>query len=695
MTTDRRTFLQMLAAGAAGATIPESIARAVAIPANTRTGTIKDVEHIVILMQENRSFDHYFGTMKGVRGFGDPRAAKLANGKSVFHQPAGVGELLPFRPAEPNLGLTFIEDTAHNWSDQHDAWNNGKYDGWVAAKGTTTMAHLERKDLPFHYALADAFTICDAYHCSLLGPTDPNRYHLWTGWVGNDGKGGGPVLNNAEAGYSWSTYPEKLQKAGISWKIYQDAGLGLDGPNFYGYTSDPYIGNYGDTALLYFKQYQNAKPGHPLYDKARTGTEINKKGGLFDVLIHDIKTNNLPQVSWVVAPEAYSEHGNWPSGYGAWYISQVLDALTSNPAIWSKTVFILNYDENDGLFDHMVPPTPPTSAANGKSTVDTTLEVFPGNADFQAGPIGLGFRVPMIIASPWSKGGWVSSEVFDHTSVLQFLEKRFADVPGVVEHNITPWRRAVTGDLTACFNFATPNVRPAPLPATKAYKPKDDQRHPDYKPVPPVNQKVPVQEPGMRFARPVPYELHVDETVDLGKGKVTLTFTNTGKSTAVFQVRSSNILTGPWTYTVGPHKSVSDSWDLTADAPTGYDLSVYGPNGFFREFKGSLIGKKTNLKVVPTYQPAAETITLAITNKGTQTAQVTITNVYTGDVVGTSVLPGKSFTELFHLKSLYGWYDLIVRVTGDGSFLQHIAGHLETGKNSATDPALGGVGRAP
>jgi phospholipase C len=684
----------MLAAGAASATIPESIARAVAIPAATRTGTIRDVEHIVILMQENRSFDHYFGTMRGVRGFGDPRAVKLPSGKSVFHQPNGAGELLPFRPQEPSLALTFIEDLAHNWSDQHDAWNNGMNDGWVAAKGTTTMAHLARRDLPFHYALADAFTICDAYHCSLLGPTDPNRYHLWTGWVGNDGKGGGPVLNNAEAGYSWSTYPEKLQRAGISWKIYQDAGLGLDGPNFYGYTSDPYIGNYGDNSLLYFKQYQNAKPGNPLYDRARTGTNINRSGGLFDTLIHDIRTNSLPQVSWVVAPEAYSEHGNWPSGYGAWYISQVLDALTSRPEIWSKTVLFLNYDENDGLFDHMVPPTPPTSRANGLSTVDTTLEVFPGNKDFQPGPIGMGFRVPMIVASPWSKGGWVSSEVFDHTSVIRFIEKRFAHIPELVEHNITPWRRAVAGDLTACFNFATPQGKPAPMPSTRAYVPKDDQRHPDYKPVPPANQRVPAQEPGMRFARPVPYELHVEDSIDFKKGAIALTFGNTGKAAAVFQVRSGNIPTGPWTYTVSAKKSVSDTWKLTANKLTEYDLSVYGPNGFFRQYKGSLAGKQSDLKVVSSYQPAVETITVAITNMGGQPLQVSVTNVYTGDIVKERLQPGKSITWPFHLKSLYGWYDLVVRA-GDGSFVRHIAGHLENGKDSATDPALGGVGRAP
>jgi phospholipase C len=159
-------------------------------------------------MQENRAFDHYFGTLRGVRGYGDPRAVVLPSGKPVWYQPDGNGYVLPFRPTAANLGLQFLEDTPHGWTDTHAAWNGGKYDQWVPNKGRTTMAHLARRDNPFHYALADAFTICDAYHCSLLGPTDPNRYHMWTGWVGNEGPGGGPVINNAEAGYDWSTYPD-------------------------------------------------------------------------------------------------------------------------------------------------------------------------------------------------------------------------------------------------------------------------------------------------------------------------------------------------------------------------------------------------------------------------------------------------------------------------------------------------------
>src|SRR5215475_12248923 len=275
--TNRRDFLRAaLSATAAGATLafPPVIRRALAIPANDRTGTIADVEHVVILMQENRSFDHYFGTLRGVRGFGDPRAVVLPSGNPVFYQPKSTGYELPFHPNAQNLGLQFIQDLPHGWTDTHAAWNDAKYDKWVPSKGMTTMAYLTRNDIPYYFALADAFTVCDAYYCSFMGATDPNRYHMWTGWVGNDGAGGGPVIDNSEAGYDWSTYPERLQKAGISWKIYQDVGDGLDAPDYWGWTGDPYIGNYGDNSLLYFHQYQNAAPGSALYQGARQATDI-------------------------------------------------------------------------------------------------------------------------------------------------------------------------------------------------------------------------------------------------------------------------------------------------------------------------------------------------------------------------------------------------------------------------------------
>ncbi|MGW9432558.1 alkaline phosphatase family protein, partial [Streptomyces decoyicus] len=307
---NRRRFLQIAGASAGVSALSSSIARAAAIPAKRRSGSINDIEHVVVLMQENRSFDHYFGSMKGVRGFGDPRPLVLESGKPVWHQQDGDKEVLPYHPDAEDLGMQFIEGLDHDWAGGHKAWNNGKYDNWIPAKTAGTMAHLTRKDIPFHYALADAFTVCDAYHCSFMGATDPNRYYMYTGHVGNDGSGGGPVLGNEELGYSWTTYPERLEKAGISWKFYQDIGDGLDANGKWGWIEDAYRGNYGDNSLLFFNQYRNAKPGDPLFDKARTGTNVKQGDGYFDRLKADVKAGKLPQVSWVAAPEAISEHPN-------------------------------------------------------------------------------------------------------------------------------------------------------------------------------------------------------------------------------------------------------------------------------------------------------------------------------------------------------------------------------------------------
>jgi phospholipase C len=678
----RRRFLQLLGSTTLASLLPASIARALEVPANRRTGTLEDVEHIIVLMQENRSFDHYFGALKGVRGFGDPRPVNLASGRSVWHQPDGDRYVLPFRPTAPDLGLQFLEDLAHDWTSTHAAWNAGQYDQWVSSKGTTTMAYLTREDIPFHYALADAFTACDAYHCSVLGPTDPNRYYMWTGWVGNDGVGGGPVIDNAEAGYDWSTYPQALQQAGISWKVYQDAGTSLDAAGSWGWTDDAYIGNYGDNSLLYFNAYRHAEPGSPLYQGARTGTNISAGGTLFDELRRDVLAGTLPQVSWIAAPEAYSEHPNWPANYGAWYIAQVLDVLTSRPEVFGKTALFVTYDENDGFFDHAVPPCVPPSEAQGQSTVATTHEMFPGTLVYPAGPYGLGPRVPMIVVSPWSKGGWVCSEVFDHTSILRFIERRF----GVPAPNITPWRRAVCGDLTSAFDFTKPDGMHEPLPATHAYAPQDALRHPDYAPMPPSQATFPAQEPGVKPARALPYELQAHGRWE--RGTLRIDFQNTGHAGACFHVRADDAAHGPWYYTVEADKSLSDTWP----AQGAYALHVYGPNGFMRTFKGDGSVHKTSLQVACRYMREQGDIVLTLVNEGHDYCSVSVRNQYNGESIAYLLKPGEHVQKQWRLGDSHGWYDLIVSADAQAGFVRRLAGYVETGAPGVTDPAIGRIG---
>jgi phospholipase C len=387
-------------------------------------GSIDDIEHIVILMQENRSFDHSYGTMPGVRGYDDPTAIKLPNGDLVYYQPDpshAQGYLSPFYYDPSKTSSQATPGTDHTWPTQHQAWDNGKMDQWIAAKGPYTMGYFKQQDIQFHWALAESFTICDNYHCSVLGPTNPNRLYMWTGMIDPNGTGGGPIIDNSPAYnniiLSWRTYPELLEKAGISWRVYQEED------------------NYDDNALAWFKQYGYAPSTSPLYQNGM----IKQPAGTFE---NDAFNDRLPQVSWIVAPTAQTEHPDYFPAAGAEYIAQKLDAIASNPRVWAKTAFILCYDENDGMFDHVPPPTAPAGTA--AEFVDDL-------------PIGLGFRTPTTIVSPWTAGGFVCSDVFDHGSLIRFIEARF----GVFEPNISAWRRQTCGDLTSAFRFG---ARPACYP---------------------------------------------------------------------------------------------------------------------------------------------------------------------------------------------------------------------------------------
>ena len=662
---DRRRFLQLTGAAgtaAAASMLTDSVARAAAIPAHREHGSLRDVEHIVVLMQENRSFDHYLGTLRGVRGFGDPHPAVLPDGKPVWNQDG----VLPFRPDHDDLGLAFVQDLVHGWNDGHDAFNGGHYDRWLPAKTSTTMAHLRRDDIPFHHALADAFTVCDSYHCSFVGSTDPNRYYLWTGWTGNDGRGQGPVLDNSEAGYAWTTYPERLERAGVSWRVYQDEGAGLDAAGSWGWGEDPYIGNYGDNSLLYFDNYRNAEPGDALYEKARRGTNISKGGSLFDELRADVRNKRLPKVSWIAAPEAFTEHPNWPANYGAWYVSQVLDALTSDPDVWSKTALLITYDENDGFFDHVVPPYPAGGDLAGSSTVPTTNEIYSAGGTFVPGAYGLGQRVPMLVVSPWSTGGFVCSETFDHTSVIRLIESRF----GVREPNITPWRRAVCGDLTSAFDFSRTHPKAPKLPDTAAYAPPDRERHDDYVPVPPAVGALPRQERGVRPSRALGYRVEVAAAVS--ERGLAVTIRNAGRLGVALQARSR---TGdePQSFTVG----AKDSLAATLPASGHYDTSLHGPNGFFRRFAGDTTHTDLEAHLVT----HGENVEIELRSRGTAT--VYVRDAYTGRTRTTKV-HGRS---TLRIGTEHGWYDLTV--TGAGGFERQFAGRVETGRASISDPQLG------
>ena len=674
MSVTRRKFIAT-SAGAVAAGIAASQLNPEKARAGT-TGTLTDAKHIVILMQENRSFDHYFGTLRGVRGFGDRSGIQLPGGYSVFNQPNGSGRHYPWQfsktqpagGADPERLAQCNGDLSHGWSDQHGAWNGGKLDNWVAAKGNVrALGHLVRDDIPFHYALADNWTINDAYFCSILSATGPNRTYHWSGQIDPGGVAGGPAYDGGdESGLRWQTYAEALEAAGVSWKLYQNA-------------SD----NYGDNALAYFTQFQNAPAGSALRTKGMSSVPRVTGRTPDDILAAiraDVTAGTLPQVSWVVPNQAVSEHPYATPADGANFVRGLIEAINADPAVFNQTILFLNYDENDGFFDHVPPPIAPAGTAG---------EYYNGTA------IGLGFRVPLLAISPWSRGGWVSSEVSDHTSVLRFLE-RWTTAIGkpATTPNISAWRRQVCGDLTGMFDFAHPVYGLPSLPATPTIGYGNCTLLPNPAP---VDNALPVQESGTRPARALPYQptANLDrlEFGAAGKILVWLAMANTGTAATHFAAYANAYRSGgPWQYTVSSQGGTSDFFNCGTGFGDGkYDLSVVGPNRFLRRFTGNATTAGKYLSATATYAPAPDTGKLAIFFKliNTSTGAVTFTiraNNYRTDGPWTyQVAAGASVTDYFNATAYSsGWYDFTITANSDATWTQRFTGHLETNTPSVS-----------
>src|SRR3954451_11207769 len=419
--------------------------RALAAPA-AACGRLADIEHVVIFVQENRSFDHYFGTYRGVRGFDDRSSAFAQPG---YPAPGYGGHLLPFHLDTTKNGEC-THDITHDWGPQHRCGNAGAMDGFVRehlyaegpGDGPLTMGYYKRADLAYYYALADAFTLCDRYFCSVIGPTDPNQLMLVSGTLDPDGRAGGPMLETTtqrNPRFSWTTMPEQLSARVISWKAY---------------LSEDNLAPTGDTLLTLFPQYAS----HPELSSRAFG---NPYPSQFQA---DCASGDLPQVSWIWGAITQSGHPPAPVTWDEYTTDEVLTALTGNPERRAKAALFGTWDETGGFFDHVAPPVPPPGTRGEYVTVAS----LPDAAQGIRGPIGLGFRVPTFVLSPFSRGGFVSSDVFDHTSLLRFLEARFgAEVP-----NLSAWRRSVTGDLTSAFNFAAPDTSVPQLPPTSLTDPR-------------------------------------------------------------------------------------------------------------------------------------------------------------------------------------------------------------------------------
>jgi phospholipase C len=375
-----------------------------------------------------------------------------------------VGKLLPFHLDTVATNAACTHDIIHDWLPLHRSWDNGAMDGFVTSRlainsndAVLAMGYYNRADLPYYYALADAFTICDNYFCSVIGPTDPNRLYTMAASLDPNGTNGGPILqtivNNRSSFYgrlTFTTMPEQLQARGISWKVYSSPDETILG------------GILSDNVLSYFKNFQD--PSTILHQQAF--------GPQFPVdFLADVLSSNLPQVSWIIGSVITSDHPPAPSIFGENIASLVVNALMANSSLWSKTVLFLTFDENGGFFDHVPPNTAPPGTPGEFVTAPAVPDPMVVGNPPVTGPIGLGFRVPMLIISPFARGGFVSSDLFDHTSVLRFLESLFgAEVP-----NLSAWRRATVGDMTSAFNFKSPNTTIPNLPDTIAAVPSDIQ----------------------------------------------------------------------------------------------------------------------------------------------------------------------------------------------------------------------------
>ncbi|MFJ4878623.1 phosphocholine-specific phospholipase C [Streptomyces sp. NPDC088745] len=685
-----------LGAAAAGSALPPSLQAAIAAE-RPPAGGLRAVKHVVVLMQENRSFDHYFGTLRGVRGFGDRNAVELPGGKPVFEQPGPLTSVLPFpvrdAAAAQKKDLQYIGDLDHSWEGGAKAWNQGWMNGWVTAKTGATMAYYDRRDLPLHYELADTFTVCDAYHSSIHTSTSPNRNHLWSGWTGYEANGSRAVTNAAYSegthpGYPWPTYAERLEKAGHTWQTYTEWENFTDN-NIEFFTSFKNIARKalartgGHTFMeSFYAEVRETKDaaarakllalleeGVATLDKRERslferGLRRGETGSLAKNFRADVAAGKLPEVSYLVPSAIDSEHpGSSSPVASASLVYQVLDALGSHPEVWRHTVLLINYDENDGFFDHVPPPVPPT---------DNTDERWKGR------PTGLGIRVPMLVVSPWSVGGYVCSETFDHTSVVRFLEQW----TGVREPNITPWRRQVTGDLTSAFDFKRTHRQPS-VDQPGAVPPFTGR----WRPVPPAVQRMPKQEPGVRRARPLPYQPDAYGRVAAGGANFRLTVGNEGRSSAHFALYPyAGEFAVPQHLDVAARGRAEWTVPLAGDA---YRFTVTGPNGFRREFEGTRAG---TADVSSRIEARDRDLHLTLTNRGRRAVTFLVQPLAYADEDDLDerrprrvvVKPGRSRSIVHSADDAHGWYDLAVTVQGEAGFRRRLMGHIENGRASVS-----------
>ncbi|QDZ14857.1 alkaline phosphatase family protein [Humibacter ginsenosidimutans] len=642
-------------------------AAAAALPDGFK-GDISDVKHVVILIQENRAFDHYYGALPGVRGFDDKQALRFPNGTDVFSQPNGTAVVKPTRVTTVAGTTTGLD---HSYSGGLSAWSTGRYNNWVGSKGAATMQYVTGEEIPWQWSLASAYTICDNWHCSLMGPTTPNRLYHWTGTSNGVTDNGG----ESNGTRTWQTYPEVLQAAGVSWRTYVDNSN--NGSSWVGdYTDNPIRGfaaftTSGSTATDVANRADAVKnaPGTGLVWRAgsepyaASGAANNDSDANLDAVLADFiaacqpqAEHPLPQVSWIVAPYGWCEHPSANPEHGAHFSNKVIQTLQSNEELWKSTLLIMTFDENDGYFDHVLPPYAEAGTA-GEYSGST--------------PLGYGARVPGILVSPWTRGGWVSTETFDHTSIIRFLENWTTAIgTPALSTTITPWRRGISGDLTSAMDFAHPVFDTPSLPDTEALVQIARAGGTIGTQVPAADK----WEGGTLQHRPLSYHPHGTFAEDRASGTVTANLSLVGgpdgKAVSLQAFPDAYQTFSNTPHTVSATNPAAYSWDATA-YDGRYAFTVYGPDGFVRSHHGTVLPAGQNNAGVPRVDVdlatgTTPTVQLALHNDGLQQVRYVVTaNDFEGGTKTVWVLPGQTVRLTWPTSE--GYYDIAITAdTGTG-----------------------------
>ncbi|KAL3608885.1 hypothetical protein FPOAC2_03896 [Fusarium poae] len=424
-------------------------------PAHTES--LADIDHVILFMQENRAFDHYFGTMAGVRGFADPNV-QVNDGVPIWKQKVTAKQSKDTDYITPwylnYLGGTWPEATqcmsagSNGWDANQAALNHGANDHWAMNNTPYSIGYYKRQDLPVHFALAEEWIVGDMYQESVIASTNPNRVMWISGSINVPGspqtkdKGGYPYIDNNETPgcdrdgincypLKWTTAAEKYEAAGVSWSVFQDAD------------------NFDDNPYAWFEQFQDSKKGSKLNEKGMKGQSL-------DAFFAQAASGTLPEVSYIVGPMQLSEHPPYSPNDGSWLQKKVAEAVINSPK-YSKSALIISYDETGGWADHVTPYHSPDGTA-GEWIDDPYGEV--GRT-----PTGPGFRVPFYIISPFTRKGGVYTEHCDHTSQIAFIERwQAAKGRDVKSEELVPWRRENMADLVNAFDFKNPDYSIPTLP---------------------------------------------------------------------------------------------------------------------------------------------------------------------------------------------------------------------------------------